>query len=144
MSNYISIETSTLTLNNTVITGFSDDTDALAIPDVDIAVVKRGADGRMTATSTGNKGGPVTIKLLPTSKSVPFLSSLSEQQKNGSRVVISGSVVDHQNGSSVSLSNGSIATYTPFSPRGKGEVGNMNYIIEFERVDGNYESADLG
>ena len=144
MSNYVALEDTTVTLNNTVLTGFSDDTDALGLPtELEIAAVKRGADGRMTATSTGNKGGPIVFKMLPTSLSVPFLSSLAEQQKNGSRVVFAGSIVNHQTGASASLVNGTLTSYPPFPAIGKGEVSNMNYTIEFERIDGNFTSANF-
>ena len=55
------------------IRGWSEDTDALTLPDAfEFASVRRGATGDMAAFSTGDRGGPVTLKLLPNSPSVPF------------------------------------------------------------------------
>ncbi|MEE9451374.1 MAG: hypothetical protein V3V61_01295 [Gammaproteobacteria bacterium] len=144
MSNNFSLENSTLTLNGTVITGFSDDTDALAFPDIILAQVKRGADGKMTGSSTGDKGGELEIKLLATSNSVIFLSSIAEQQKNGAVVNFNGSFVNSLTNVSVTLTNGLLTQYPPMSSLGKGETKNMVYIINFERIDGNYEAATFG
>ena len=56
-----------------IIRGWSEDTDALTLPDAfEFASVRRGATGDMAAFSTGDRGGPVTLKLLPNSPSVPF------------------------------------------------------------------------
>ena len=68
-----SLEQTTVTLNGHTVTGWSDDTDALSLPSIDLSNVKRGASGEMVATTTGEKGGPVTIKLLPNSPSVIFV-----------------------------------------------------------------------
>lgn len=144
MSYLVSLENSTLTLNGTIITGFSDDSDALTFPEIDLFNEKYGADGKMTGAGTGTRGGIVTIKLLATSESVKFLSAISEQMKNGAQVVFSGTLVNHNTGASVKMSNGTIKTYAPFPSLGKGEVANMNYPIAFERVDGNFSSANFG
>lgn len=143
MSIYFSIEQTTWTLNGTPLSGFSEDTDAIEIPQLEIAAVKRGADGKMTASTTGNKGVPITFKFLPTSESVKFLSSIGEQQKKGARVVFNGSAVNHENGASLALSNGILTEMPPFPSLGKGETGNMNYVIEFETVEASFETADF-
>lgn len=144
MSNFIALENITVTLNETTITGFSDDTDALGLPaTIDIATVKRGADGKMTGMSTGDKGGPVVFKLLPTSDSNKFFSLMAEQQKNGAAVVFNGRIENSLNGSSIDLVNGLLTSYTPLPSVGKGSVANPNYTIEFERLDGHMTSANF-
>ena len=143
MSLYFSLEQSTLTLNGTTITGFSEDTDAIEIPSITLSEVRRGADGKMTAATTGDKGVDLSIKLLPTSDSVKFLSSIVEQQKRGARVVFNGSLVNHETGASLSLTNGVILEAPPFPSLGKGNTANMVYIIAFESATGNFEAANF-
>ena len=42
-----------------------------------------GATGDMAAFSTGNRGGPVSVKLLPTSPSVAFFMQQAEVMRRG-------------------------------------------------------------
>ena len=144
MSRFFSLTDGILTLNSTTISGWLDDTAALEFPALTLANVRRGADGRMTAASTGDKGFALSIKLLNNSDSVKFLSSIVEQQKNGARVTFNGTYVNHINGTSVSLSNGILTEASIYPTLGKGESGDMEYTIEFETVAGNFESADFG
>ena len=143
MSILFNITDTVVTLNSTIITGFSDDADALEFSDIDLANIKRGSDGRMTGATTGNRGGQMTMKLLSTSDSVKFLSSLAEQQKNNATVVFNGACVNLVNNASVFMSRGVLITYPPFPTLGKGEVGNMNYVFEFESITGNFEAANF-
>lgn len=140
---YFSLEQSTYTLNGTVLTGWSDDSDALEIPTLEIATVKRGADGKMIASTTGNKGGPVSHKFLANSDSVVFLSNIAEQQKQGARVVFNGKIINHETGASLTLSTGILTSYPPFPSLGKGEVSNLIYVIEYQQINGNFESANF-
>ena len=56
------------TIGEQTIKGWSEDTDALTLPDAfEFASVRRGATGDMAAFSTGDRGGPVSLKLLPNS-----------------------------------------------------------------------------
>lgn len=138
-----SLEQMTLTLNGHSVTGWSDDTDALSLPSIDLSNIKRGASGEMVATTTGEKGGPVTIKLLPNSPSVKFFQNLITSIQQGGRVEFNGSIVDSVNGITVSLQRG-VMQNAPLGPTiGKGEVANREYVIEFERVEADYSAANF-
>ena len=70
---FFSLQDVTFILNGHTVEGWSEDTDALTLPDAfEFASVRRGATGDMAAFSTGDRGGPVTLKLMPNSPSVPF------------------------------------------------------------------------
>ena len=80
----ISLQGTTVLLNGHQVSGWSEDTDALTMPDaVELATVRRGATGDMAAFSTGNRGGPVSVKLLPTSPSVAFFMQQAEVMRRG-------------------------------------------------------------
>lgn len=139
-----SLEQSVLTLNSHTFTGWSDDTDALLFPEeVELAIAKRGADGRMVTVSTGNKGGPVTIKLLPNSPSTKFMRQQATAIKNGAVVKFEGSFRIPNLGVSFSLVNGTLTVAPLGKTIGKGEVSNDMYTIEFERIDDDYGGANF-
>jgi len=129
-----SLEQTSVQINGHTVTGWSDDTDALSLPNIDLAVVKRGADGKMVAATTGEKGGPVVFKLLANSPSVKFFQNLVTTILDGGKVELSGIIVDQTNNISVSLERGVIVNSPLGQTLGKGEVGNREYTIEFERV----------
>jgi len=143
MSSFFDLGSSTLTLNGTTITGFSDATDCFSIEQLDMSTVRRGADGGMTASSTGNRGVNITLKLLPTSNSVKFLSKLLERHNRGDRVVFNGTFVSAANGTSLSMINGVFTSGTIYPTLGKGESSDMEYVIAFESTSGNFESANF-
>ena len=138
-----SLEGTTTIMNGHVITGWSDDAAALSMPDIDISAVKRGADGKMVAASTGEKGGPVIIKLLPNSPSVKFFQNIATAQLAGAAVVWNGIHRDPVNGINVAMING-ILTHAPLGPTlGKGDVANREYTIEYESVIADYSGASF-
>ena len=78
-----------------IISGWSEDTDALTLPDAfEFASVRRGATGKMAAFSTGDRGGPVTLKLMPNSPSVPFfMTQVTRILGDKAEVIWDGSVI---------------------------------------------------
>ena len=138
-----SLEQTTVILNGHTVTGWSDDADALSIPDIDISAIKRGADGKMVAASTGEKGGPVIIKLLANSPSVKFFQNIATAQLGGAAVVWAGIVRDAISGINVALLNG-VLTHAPLGPTmGKGDIANREYTIEFESIIADYSGANF-
>ena len=138
-----SLEQSVLNLNGHTVKGWSDDTDALSLPNIDVANVVRGADGSMVSVSTGDKGGPVTIKLLPNSQSVPFFMNLKIAQDNGASIKFNGFYRDPINGINVALINGTL-TNAPQGPTlGKGTAANMEFTIEFQKTIADYLAVDF-
>ncbi len=129
-----SIEQTTVILNGHTVTGWSDDADALGMPNVDLANVVRGADGKMVASSTGEKGGPIVIKLLANSPSTKFLMNMVVAQQNGASVSWNGIIRDAINQINVILTNGTLSNAPLGQTIGKGEAANREFTFEFERI----------
>ena len=142
-SPYFSLINGTLVLNSRTFTGFSDGSDAFSIDPIVIANVKYGADGQFVAIGTGTRGTNASLKLLPNSDDVKFLSSIAEQNKKGAGIVLNGSYVNHLNGSQLKLVTGIITSYQPYPTQGKGEIGDMEYIIAFAEVNGDFSAASF-
>ena len=97
----------------------------------------------MVAASTGEKGGPVIIKLLANSPSVKFFQNIATAQLSGAAVTWAGIVRDAISGINVALLNG-ILTHAPLGPTmGKGDVANREYTIEFESIIADYSGANF-
>jgi len=130
-------------LNGHTFSGWSDDADALSLPNIDLANVKRGADGKMIAVSTGEKGGPVVMKFLPTSPSVKFMMGMLMAQLNGASVKWNGWIREPNNQIFVTFINGTLQN-APLGPTiGKGEAKNFEFTWEFERVTPDYLASTL-
>jgi len=118
-----SLESTAVVLNGHHFTGFSDDTDALSFPNIDLASVVRGADGRMVSISTGDKGGPFLLKLLPNSPSTKFMMNAVAGQLNGASIKWNGVVRDSLNQINFIVSNGTLTNAPLGQTMGKGAVG---------------------
>jgi len=139
----IDVSSTTLNLNGHDVTGWSDDADALTIPDIDLANVRRGGDGQMVAHSTGDRGGAVMVKLLPTSDSTRFLMNAVTAQLNGGTVIWNGIVRNNTTGATILLTRG-ILQHAPLGQTvGKGDAANMEFTFEFESVIPDYSAADF-
>jgi len=138
-----SLEQCTLNLNGHEVTGWSDDTDALSFPSIDIATSKRGADGSKVTSSTGEKGGPVVLKLLANGKSTKFFMNAVTAQLNGAAVSWNGLFRDPVNGVTVALTNGNLQNVPLGQTMGKGDVANREFTIDFELVIPDYSGANF-
>ena len=100
------------------IRGWSEDTDALTLPDAfEFASVRRGATGDMAAFSTGDRGGPVTLKLLPNSPSVPFFMN------QVTRILVERAVV---------IWDGSVTPNPPKDTDGRREDSGRGWVRELQ------------
>lgn len=138
-----SLEQITVILNGHTVKGFSDATDAFSVPTVTFANVVRGADGRMVSVSTGDKGGPLVIKLLPNSPSVPFFMNAISAQLLGASITWYGLYRDSQNGISVGFTNGVLQIGPVGQTLGKGAAANQEFTFEFERIIPSYLAANF-
>ena len=127
------------------ISGWSEDTDALTLPDAfEFASVRRGATGKMAAFSTGDKGGPVTLKLMPNSPSVPFfMNQVTRILVDKAEVIWDGSVIHGKTGASVRLSRGVLVSGPLWYTMGKGEAGNPTFTWEFEQIIPNFTKVNF-
>ena len=113
------------------------------MPNIDLANVTRGAGGTMVSTSTGEKGGPVVIKLLPNSPSTVFFMNALAAQLKGASVKWSGVYRDPQNGVTVLVSGGVLTNGPLGQTIGKGETANQEFTFEFEQVTPDYLAANF-
>ena len=130
-------------INGHVIQGWSEDAGALTFPDAfEFASVRRGATGDMAVFSTGDRGGPVSLSLLPTSPSVPFLMNLVTQiHRNRARIVWEGSVKHVPTGASATFRRGVLMSAPLWYNMGKGEVGNLTFTWEFEEIIPDFQNV---
>ena len=139
---FFSLQDVTVELNGHVvegeqtIRGWSEDTDALTLPDAfEFASVRRGAAGDMAAFSTGDRGGPVSLKLMPNSSSVPFLmNQVTRILVERAEVIWDGSVKHSRTGASVTLKRGVLVSGPLWYMMGKGEASNLTFNWEFEEI----------
>ena len=127
------------------ISGWSEDTDALTLPDAfEFASVRRGATGKMAAFSTGDRGGPVTLKLMPNSPSVPFfMNQVTRILVDKAEVIWDGSVIHGRSGASVTLNRGILVSGPLWYTIGKGEAGNLTFNWEFEQIIPNFTKVNF-
>ncbi len=128
-----------------IIKGWSEDTDALTLPDAfEFASVRRGATGVMAAFSTGDRGGPVSLKLMPNSPSVPFfMKQVTRILVDKAEVIWDGSVIHSRTKASVALSRGVLVSGPLWYTMGKGEAGNLTFMWEFEQIIPNFTNVNF-
>ena len=128
-----------------IIKGWSEDTDALTLPDAfEFASVRRGATGVMAAFSTGDRGGPVSLKLMPNSPSVPFfMKQVTRILVDKAEVIWDGNVIHSRTKASVALSRGILISGPLWYTMGKGEAGNPTFTWEFEQIIPNFTNVNF-
>lgn len=144
MSTILSIEEVIVIINGHTVEGWSDDTDALSLPEgIELANVTRGADGRMIGATTGNKGGQLRLKLQPNSPSTQFFMRQLTQIIRGAAITYTGAIVDTRLGTSVTLLRGVMMSGPLGQTMGKGSAPNREFVFEFESVIPNYSGATI-
>jgi len=117
------------------IDGFSESSDCLSFPDsVELNNVKRGATGKMVASNTGDKGGPVSVKVLPNSPFVDRMAAEIEMVKAGVQIPIELLVTNTTVGDAQVCTGGVIKSAPIGVSYGKAEASEMVYVFEFERI----------
>ena len=117
------------------ITGWSESGDCLSFPDsAELNMVKKGADGKMVSSNTGEKGGEVSVKVLANSPFVDRMSAEIELIKAGVQIPITLSATNKTVGDATVCTNGALKSAPIGVTYGKGEVGEMVYVFEFERI----------
>ena len=141
----LSLHETKVILNGHEVEGWSEDSGALTLPDAfEFASVRRGASGDMVAFSTGDCGGPVSLSLLPTSPSAVFLMKLVNKIHNSrARVIWEGSVKHTPTGASALLNRGILMSAPLWYTMGKGEVGNLTFTWEFEKIIPNFDNVKV-
>ena len=117
------------------ITGWSDSGDCLSLPDgVELNQFKKGATGKMVASNTGEKGGEVSIKVLANSVFVDRMAAEIELIKASVQIPIQLVITNKTVGDVTTCTQGTLKTAPTGITYGKGEVGEMVYVFEFEKI----------
>lgn len=140
---FVSLRNCTFTINGHVVEGWADEDEALTFPSTTLANVTRGADGKLQASSTGNLGGPVEIKLLANSKSAAWFAAKVNHLKRGGRTVFNANLIDEVNNVNVVMGNGVLTDVMDAPSMGQGAAGTMNYTIEFETIYPGYDATSF-
>lgn len=141
MSLFDSVQHTIFDLNGFVVEGWSEDEDALMLPDVELFTVERGGDGMMIAHATANRGGEVTIKLLATSTTTQYLMQQVAQILKGAEIVFQATMINLKTNQSVLFERGVLKT-APLGPSvGKSKAQNREFVFEFESITPNYDGA---
>ncbi len=139
----ISITETIVDIGGHTVDGWSEDTDALTMPDAfELATVRRGASGQMAAFPTGDRGGPVTIKLLPDSESAKVFMQQALLSLQGEPSIFDGGIQNSRQRFSFALKRGILTTAPLGQTMGKGEVANLMFTFEFEEIVPNYDGVN--
>ena len=142
---YLSVVHTTVILNGQEQTGFSEDEDAITMPDEEeLFTVQRGALGDIAAFRNGMRGGQVKLKYLPTSESARLLSVLYERLRSGEALVrFDGTVKDDLNGQSFTLRKGVMVSGPMGQTMGKGSVKPRIFTFEFEDIEQHWDGVSF-
>ena len=139
MPNQLSHLHSRLTINGNRIEGLSDNDVPVELPDIELFTVKRGKDGTMYSMGTGAKGGPVIIRLLPTSRSAVLFLKWHSQIQTGMALEFDGSWQDTENGYSSQLRGGVMTE----APSGLHPGKDAEFKFEFEEIIPEMDGANF-
>jgi hypothetical protein len=138
-----SLQASTIILNGYEFTGWSSDTDGLTLPEIELAKTERGADGKMIATATGDKGGSVVFKLLANSPTTKFLQNIIAQKQTYGAIVLFSGTFNFNTGIRTVVSKG-VLTKGPAGPTlGKGQTKAHEFTMDFESIISEYLTANF-
>ncbi len=129
------------TINNHLVSGWSDSSDCLAFPpDSEISAFKKGATGDMVSSRTGERGGAVTVKVLANSPTAAFMGKLIKQIDNNIPINFTLTWSNPVVGEFTSCTKGTLVNAPRGTTYGKGETGEKVYVFEFESIT---ESPEL-
>ena len=124
------------------ITGWSDDNDALTMPDeFEIMNTRFGAGGELAAFRTGLRGGDVTIKLLPTSPTVKSLMIRLTEVHRGVMMEWTGKIRDTVNNFSYDLTDGVMKSGPLGMTLGSGDAANRMFVFSFASIVPDWDTA---
>ena len=139
---YFSSENVSITLNGHEVQGLSED--GLTMPDaVDSTTVRMGSrPGDKAFFRTAEKGGEVTVSLLPTSPSLPFFMQQAMVQHNGGSVVWGGSVIERGRYVTHTMRRGVLTQY-PVGLTAGAEAANRAFVFNFTELESDYSTEPV-
>ena len=139
MTMNVSLEHTTVTINGHVCEGWAAAADALSLPVLQLANHDVGPDGLKVVSSTGMRGGIVTLKLLANSRSRAFFSQQVAEIQRGAVIVFEGSISNSQTGETTRLERGHMEIAPLGTSLGNGTPPELGFQIHFESIISSYD-----
>ncbi len=139
---YFSSEDVSIVLNGHEVQGLSDD--GITMPDaVDATTVRMGSrPGDKAFFRTAERGGEVTISLLPTSPSLKFFAQQAAVHHNGGIVQWEGEVIERQRNVTHIMRRGILMQY-PMGLTASAEAANRAFVLNFTEIESDYSAATV-
>ena len=141
MGLYYSIHDVSVILNDNQLEGFSDDTDAISLPQLTLGEGVFGLDGTLLAVSSGEYGGEVTFKFLASSATIPLMMSYVLEAQRGAYTVFNGKIWNARERVGTDLIRGFLRMGEIGQTIGKASVPPREYTFMFERLVPTYEGS---
>jgi len=131
---FLSIENTTVTVDGHTVEGWANASDALMLPSISAVTAQRGADGTVSFSSTGVKGGAVTLKLLGTSPSAAYFARMASREQSGAPELHQMVVTYHETGQQVYCTDGALSEFPSGQTLGNAEPAIQEYTFEFSTI----------
>ena len=128
---------SVLTMNGEQVQGLSGDDVPIDLPQMGLAMTRRGMDGTLYALGTGTVGGEVRISLLPTSTTAKAWMIIVRGIQNGDIVDWNGEWRNTETTYNIQLRGGVLLEAPPGVHPGK----NCEFRFDFEQIFPQFDGA---
>lgn len=140
MSTCFSIEHTVFVLNSHRFQGWGQETASFEGENLEVASYTVGPDGKMIGVATGQKGGPITVRVMPNSPTCAWLTRHFQRFRNGICDRFDGIITNHQAGISFTLVNGYFQSGPMIQNMGS-EIATQEFVFFFEEIKQNYDGA---
>ena len=142
MANVKDLSQCTCRINGVELGGWGDGGDSVQFPEIEGLTARTGADSKKEFIATGERGGELVFRFLPTSPSVIQLDSWAAQAQSGDHQRYDGTFID-SDGTSSTMRNGGLTKWPSGNSQGKGSAELMMYTFNFEQIVRDSESAQF-
>ena len=141
MSDNVSMQHTTVTVNGHRCGGWAAAADAFQLPDITMAAHEVGADGLKVVASNGMRGGPVVFKFLANSPSRAQFQRWASQVLRGAAISFEGSWSNSQTGESGRMERGHMEVAPAGTTMGNAVPPQREFTIVFESVIANFDGV---
>ena len=140
----VGIDQFVVNLGGHIVRGWSEDADALMMPEAfELMMTRRGGDGQLIGSPTNDQGGPISLKLLANSSSTAFFMRAGTSQKKNPKSVICwhGGIENISQNYKFVVTHG-VMTHMPLGQNaGKSTAANQVFSFDLQVIDPDYEMA---
>ena len=139
MANNVSLQHTVVRINGHTCEGWAAQADALMLPDITVASSEIGPDGLKVVSSTGMRGGMLTLKFLANSRSRAFFGQQLAEIQRGAVKNFTGSISNPQTGETTRLDRGHMEVGPTGTTIGNAVPAAREFQIHFESIISNYD-----